>query len=176
MNETLIKHTPIFDLVTKHDKDGVIGFDPVGINAPDWITIVVEQDGKFLMTNQLRYGLMHECEEFCAGQVDKGESPIATARRELAEETGIYVKSLVDVVYLGKFAANPAFMSNHMHYFYVNLNDSEYTIVDTHMDEHEKVVSYWKNKSDVVSDCMKNHDSVFMPAALFLMIKNGIQL
>lgn len=172
MNGKLIAHTPIFDLVEKQD-NGTIGFNPVGINAPDWITMIVEKDGKFLMTKQLRYGLMHECEEFCAGQVEKGEAPIVTAARELKEETGYDIAS-IGITSLGNFAANPAFMNNHMHYFYVNLDNVPYEITGTSFDEHEKIVSYWKDKNEVIADCMKNHDSVFMPAGLFLMMKNGI--
>ena len=81
--EKLIAHTPIFDLVKKQDEMNTIGFDPVGINSTDWIIIIVEQNGQWLMVKQLRYGLMQECEEFCSGMVDDGEYPRLAAHREL---------------------------------------------------------------------------------------------
>ena len=87
--EKLIAHTPIFDLVKKQDEMNTIGFDPVGINSTDWIIIIVEQNGQWLMVKQLRYGLMQECEEFCSGMIDEGEHPRLAARRELEEETEI---------------------------------------------------------------------------------------
>lgn len=174
MKETLIKHTPIFDLVEKQD-NGTIGFNPVGVNAPDWITMIVEKGGKFLVVKQLRYGLMKECEEFVAGQVEPNEDPKVTAVRELAEETGIKV-DITDVCYLGKLAANPAFMSNHMHYFYVNLDVTEYDEGKTSFDEHEKITHYWKDKKAVVADYMQAHTSVFMAGAFFLMQKNEFEI
>ena len=173
MNEKLIAHTPIFDLVEKQDDRG-IGFNPAGINAPDWITIIVSKGDEFLMTNQLRYGLMHICEEFVAGQVDKGENPLDTAVRELKEETGIIIHDKNEIQYLGNFAANPAFMNNHMHYFYVDLDKVSYEIGDTHFDEHESIVSYWKNKTKVINNYIESHDSVFLAGALFLMNYNKI--
>lgn len=167
------KKTRIFEVVTKID-DGKIGFNPVGINSPDWVTIIVEKSGRFLVEKQLRYGLMKQCEEFPCGMVEKNEKPIKAAIRELAEETGIKIKTS-DLNYLGKFAANPAFMNNHMHYFYVNLDNCGYEIGDTKLDEHEKLITYWKDKDAFIYDFMKSNDSVFMAGALWLICYNQIQ-
>lgn len=127
------------------------------------------------MVKQLRYGLMREYEEFCCGQADPGESPRFTALRELEEETGYHIFNTNDLKYLGKFAANPAFMNNYMHYFYVNLDEVEHEVRSTKFDEHEKLATYWKNKNEVVADYLKLHASVFMAGALFLMNINGIK-
>jgi ADP-ribose pyrophosphatase len=45
-------------------------------------------DGKLLLERQYRYPLARVFIEFPAGKIDPGEEPLATARRELAEETG----------------------------------------------------------------------------------------
>ena len=175
MNETLITSTPIFDVVEKND-NGTIGFNPVGINAPDWVSAIIEQDGKYLMVKQLRYGLMHECEEFCSGQVDKGETPLHAVIREIREETGLDIRNESEVKYLGNFAANPAFMNNRMHYFYVNVDTlTKYTWRNQQLDEYEKLTLYWKNKDMVKFDCINNHDSVFMPVGFWLLNKNGFE-
>lgn len=100
-------------------------------------------------------------------------SPKVTAQRELREETG-YDVPLTNTGSLGWFAANPAFMNNHMHYFYVNLDDDVYDKVETAFDEHEKLTSCWKDKKRVINDYTNNHESVFMTSAAFLMLKNGI--
>jgi len=45
-------------------------------------------DGKLLLERQYRYPLARVFIEFPAGKIDAGEEPLATARRELLEETG----------------------------------------------------------------------------------------
>ena len=174
--ETVLCRTPIFTLVRKPDPDGDIGFEPVGINSPDWVTVIAEKDGKFLMVKQLRYGLMKEFEEFPCGMVEKTENPIYAAKRELLEETGIHLtKGVTDLVYLGKYAANPAFMSNYMHYFYVNLDTSEWVQEEQHLDEHEKLEVFWKPKKDVLKNRFAWFDasSVFFAGAMLKMIQKG---
>lgn len=174
MKEKLIARTPIFDLVEKQD-DGTIGFNPVGINSKDFITMIVEKNGQFLVVKQRRHGLNENCEEFVAGLVESGEDPKVTAVRELAEETGIKV-DISDVCCIGKLASNPAFMNNYMHYFYVNLDGIKYEKGETSFDEHEKITHHWKNKKAVVADYMQAHVSVFMAGAFFLMMKNGFEI
>lgn len=174
--EQILQHTPIFDLVQKQapyeDKPN---FKPVGINAPNWVTVIVEHKGQFCCVRQLRYGLMKECEEFIAGQVDDGEQPLYAAKRELEEETGIHLKKGVDeLLYLGSLAANPAFMNNHMHFFYVNLNIAEWVQVKQNLDENEKLEVYWKDKNAVIEDYLKEQTSVFMAGGLWLLNQKGI--
>jgi ADP-ribose pyrophosphatase len=45
-------------------------------------------DGRVVLERQFRYPLHREFIEFPAGKIDPGEEPLATARRELREETG----------------------------------------------------------------------------------------
>jgi len=44
--------------------------------------------GELVMERQYRYVMRRHCLEFPAGKIDPGEEPLATARRELLEETG----------------------------------------------------------------------------------------
>ena len=176
MKEKLLveaKKTKIFKVVSKIDDRG-IGFNPVGINSVDWVTMIVEKNGQFLMERQLRYGLMKVCEEFPSGMIERYEEPIDAAVRELAEETGIAVEK-ADVRYLGKFAANPAFMNNYMHYFYVNLDNSNYIENQPNFDEHEQISSFWKDRDQVIKDYMVSNTSVFMAGAFWLMCYDQIQ-
>jgi ADP-ribose pyrophosphatase len=59
------------------------------VKHPGAVVIVpVLDDGKLILEHQFRYPLGRVVLEFPAGKIDPGESPEATAKRELFEETG----------------------------------------------------------------------------------------
>ena len=59
------------------------------IDHPDAVAILALTDsGKLVMERQYRYALGRDMIEVPAGKIDPGEPPLATARRELKEETG----------------------------------------------------------------------------------------
>lgn len=157
----LIAHTKIFDVIKKDEV--MPGFRPVGIDAPDWVLVIAEKDGKFLMTRQLRWGIMKEVEEFVCGTVNQGEKPIETAKRELCEETG-YIVSEKDFLHLGDIAPNPAFLSNTMHIFYVNLNAAIFGKVEADPGEHERLTSQWVDKETVLASGLTNDNGNIIPA------------
>ena len=166
--------TPIFNLVKKT----VYGLDfrPVGINSKDWVSIVVEYNGKFLLVKQLRYGLMKDQIEFPCGMIENGEEPLVAAKRELQEETGIELLDDSQIKYYGKYAANPAFMNNYMHYYYVNLDTAKFVQGDTNFDEHEKIERLWMDKNefiDKVKNCDSDCASVFMALAVNMFRNNN---
>ena len=56
---------------------------------PDWVNIIaITNEGDFLIEEQYRHGIGRVCFELCAGIIEKGESPLESAKRELLEETG----------------------------------------------------------------------------------------
>ena len=148
-NEVLL-HTPIFDVV-KGEKTET-GLEPVLVKAPDWVTVIVEENGKFLTVEQFRYGARRDIVEFTCGMVEPGEDPEVAARRELEEETGIRLPDGLRLVKLGETNPNPAFMTNTMHYFYVNLNGVLYAQVGQKLDEHERLKFGWKDKHRFMFD------------------------
>lgn len=170
--ERLLAHTPIFDLIESPEVEA--GFRPVQIKSSDWVSIIVEKDRKFLMVKQLRYGLKQEFEEFPCGMLEKDEDVITAGMRELEEETGYKVLDRRSVHYLGKFAANPAFMTNHMHYLHVNLDYALYEEVPTKFDEHEHLTSYWTPKDIAYENFMKSSGSSLMAGAYLQLLKNNI--
>ena len=167
--------TPIFELVKKT----VYGLDfrPVGINSKDWVSIIVEHNGKFLLVKQLRYGLMKDQIECPCGMIEKGEESLVAAKRELQEETGIELLNDSQIKYLGKYAANPGFMNNFMHYYYVNLDKAEFVQGDTNFDEHEKIEKIWMNKEEFINkvhNCDSDCASVFMALAINMIENNKL--
>lgn len=166
--ESVRYRTPIFDLVKKTVPN--LDFHPIGINSKDWVTMIVRYDDDFIMVKQLRYGLMKEQIEFPCGMIENDEEPIDAGIRELKEETGIELLNKDQIHYLGRFAANPAFMNNYMHYFYVDLNTAQFVQLDPARDEHEKISVEFINRQDVIAnilDTENNENSVFMGIACY---------
>lgn len=142
--------TPIFDVVRGPESD--TGLKPILIKAPDWVSIMVEKEGKLLVEKQFRYGANDYVEEFPCGMVEKGEDPLDAAVRELEEETGYKLLDKTNVIKMGVTSPNPAFMTNTMHYFYVNLDYAKHEVVFQKLDEHEKIVFAWKDKKRFMFD------------------------
>ena len=143
-------NTPIFDVIRGPEADN--GLKPIKIKAPDWVSIMVEQKGKLLVEKQFRYGANDFVEEFPCGMVEKDEDPLDAAVRELVEETGILLLDKIEVVKLGRTNPNPAFMTNMMHYYYVNLNTAKYEQIGRKLDEHEEIDLHWKDKDRFMFD------------------------
>ena len=135
-----VASTPIFNVARVMIPN--TNFQPVQIQSKDWVSILAQDGNNFIVVKQLRYGLMRPFMEFPCGIVEAGESPAAAAARELSEETGIELINWAnDFVYLGKIPTNPAFMTNYMHYFYVDLGVAKFIKKSPHLDEHEKLVA-----------------------------------
>ena len=59
------------------------------IDHPGAVAVIALTDsGELVMERQHRYALGRDMIEIPAGKIDPGEDPLATARRELKEETG----------------------------------------------------------------------------------------
>jgi 8-oxo-dGTP pyrophosphatase MutT (NUDIX family) len=126
------------------------GFDPVQVVSNDWVSILAKRGENFVVVKQVRYGLGRPFMEFPCGIVENGETPEDAARRELEEETGIrLINAHNDFVYLGKIPTNPAFMTNYMHYFFVDLNNAKFERVNQLLDEHEKIIVSEYNIADL---------------------------
>jgi len=58
---------------------------------PGSVTIVpIDAQGRIVLTRQFREAARKELLELPAGMLDEGEAPLACAKRELAEETGLH--------------------------------------------------------------------------------------
>ncbi|HNX04381.1 MAG TPA: NUDIX hydrolase [Opitutales bacterium] len=84
------------------------------IRAPDWVVVLASVEPEvYLMVNQYRFGSHTLSWEFPAGCLERGESPLEGAARELAEETG-YAPAAVGRI-IGSFFPNPAIQDNTCH-------------------------------------------------------------
>jgi ADP-ribose pyrophosphatase len=112
---TLVK-TRVFDLhrTRFHHPTRAVERDFVVIHPPDWVNIVaLTRNRQLVLVKQYRFGIEGFSLEIPGGMMEAGEKPIATARRELREETGFVGKS---ARILGRVHPNPAIQSNRCHF------------------------------------------------------------
>ncbi len=83
------------------------------VRHPGAVAVVALKDDNILLVRQYRYPIDQITLEIPAGKLDKGETPLACAERELREETG-YSGKLTSI---GKFFSTPGFSDEIMHLF-----------------------------------------------------------
>lgn len=94
---------------------GVINKEYYVLEYPDWINVIeIDKNGKMIFIRQYRYALGETSFEIVAGVIEKGEEPLAAAKRELKEETGYAGGEWKDIMTL---SPNPSTNTNLCHCF-----------------------------------------------------------
>jgi ADP-ribose pyrophosphatase len=74
----------------------------------------VHDNGDVVLLKQFRPSIGLEIYEIPAGTIEKGEAPLATAKREIVEETGFQAKKWSKI---GEFYTAPGFCTELMHVY-----------------------------------------------------------
>lgn len=91
------------------------------VSQQDYIAIVARTpDGRIPIVRQYRPAVEAFTWELPAGLVDPGEQPVASARRELLEETGYAAGTILP---LGSASPCTGRLSNRIHSFYIETGD-----------------------------------------------------
>lgn len=76
--------------------------------------VPVTDDNEIIVVRQYRYPIERVTIEIPAGKLDKGEEPLAAAKRELSEETGV---ESADITYLGGLYPSVAYTDEIIHMY-----------------------------------------------------------
>ena len=106
VNRDLLFDGKIFDVVRKDGLD-VVEHGPA-------VAVVAVHDGHVTLVRQDRPAVGGKLLELPAGGVERGETPVESARRELREETGLHGGEWVEVA---SFFTTPGFVDEKMHLF-----------------------------------------------------------
>lgn len=78
------------------------------------LVVPLTEDNKIVILKQYRPVIKKWLYEFPAGIIEKGERPVAAAKREVEEETGFVCKNIKK---LGGFFSSPGFSNEFVHVF-----------------------------------------------------------
>jgi 8-oxo-dGTP pyrophosphatase MutT (NUDIX family) len=104
------------------------------IGSSDWVNVVaVTDDERMVLIRQYRQGADEITLEIPGGILDRDESPVDAARRELEEETGFIADELT---LIGRVRPNPALFDN---WTYTVLATGAKPSGSVALDEHEEI-------------------------------------
>ena len=111
--KTIFK-SPWFSLVSKKIPNNSEPF--YALKLADYVTVfAVTPKDEILLISQLRPAIEKRCLELPSGHVDKGETPLSAAHRELLEETGYKARKMT---FLGCLYPDVGRMSNRLWCYY----------------------------------------------------------
>ncbi len=114
------------------------------LEYPEWVSVLAfAKDGRMVFERQYRHGLQIVEYEIPAGVVEKGESPLEAAQRELAEETGYGGGEWEPWM---QTCANPSVMNNLTHVFIARQVEP---LTDRHLDRTEDIEVYLLTEQEV---------------------------
>jgi len=131
--------------------DGRINPEYYVLEYPDWVNIIaITTEGEFVLERQYRHGLGNTCYELPCGVIEKGETPLEAAKRELLEETGFSGGEWQEWMTL---SPNPATSNNLAHSFLaVGVTKTS----GQHLDPTEDIDVYLKS-AQFVKELLENN-------------------
>ncbi len=108
--------TKIFSVTEDHvvEPGGIEVRRVVVRHGPSAVILAVDNRERVLLVRQFRLPAGRSIWELPAGRVNSGETPLAAARRELAEETGLHARRWKKLL---SFYPSPGYVTERMHLF-----------------------------------------------------------
>jgi ADP-ribose pyrophosphatase len=116
LSSRVVYRGPAFSVVTDHvlEPSGARVRRDIVRHSGSVVIMPVDETGsepRVLLVRQYRYTAKQYLWELCAGRIDKGESELPAAKRELREETGYAAKHWKRIL---RFYASPGFVAETM--------------------------------------------------------------
>lgn len=142
-------------LTARRDKvelpDGRVIPEYYVLEYPDWVNVIaITKDGEFIMEKQYRYAADSTNYEIPCGVMEKDETPLEAAQRELQEETGYGGGEWRELMCI---SANPTSMSNRTHCFVATGVEK---VSAPHLDETEDLEVFLMSRDKVLSLLQNN--------------------
>ena len=136
-------------LTARRDKvelpDGRIIPEYYVLEYPDWVNVIaITKEGDFVMEKQYRHAARRISYELPCGVMEKGETPLEAAQRELLEETGFGGGQWQKLMEL---SANPSTMTNTTHCF---LAIGVEKVTEPHLDATEELTVLFMRPDEVM--------------------------
>lgn len=120
--------------------DGRMINDWIWIDSPDYVIVIAQDDHqRFLVFEQTKYAALGTTLAPVGGYIQKGEEPLAAAKRELLEETGFVADEWIN---LGNFMTD-ANRGNGRGYYFLALNATKSNLTHTSDDLEEQELHFF---------------------------------
>ena len=129
------------------------GYFTTEYHLPQVIVLPVVADGGYVMVRAKRPVIGDTTLELPAGCADAGESPVAGAAREFAEETGIAIADLSRFIAMPPLSLLPNRMPKLIHMFRIDISREEFDARTPH-DNEIAAVSYvsYREAAGLIAD------------------------
>lgn len=116
------------------------------LETPQWVNVVPrDEEGRFLLVRQWRFGINGPSLEIPGGVVHAGEDPMLAGKRELLEETGCEAREWIA---LGSVSPNPAIHDNRCFHF---LAKGVRQVKELNLDPGEDLETIWLTEQELLA-------------------------
>ncbi len=134
--------------------------------------IAITPENKILMVEQFRKPLGRTLVEIPAGKLEKGEQPLATAKRELEEETGYTCSNLKPLI---SFYVSPGFADELVHLFIAENLEKLTNAAELDEDEFLDVLEVTLEEAQEMIESKRIYDAKTAYAVQYLQLKQALR-